>query len=219
MLPGLPRRLLAFAGSCLLVAACATPSSQHAAPRDSESFPYRDGTMSLRQRGAECEVTLSGEITPAAVSALSLVTADMAKRNCGAKWLVLDNVDGQVGPAITIGSMLRNRGFNTRVAPGSTCLTPCLIAFAAGTERHIPPGPNAARVGFSQLPPDEDYARGRCETALDNRQLISLSRYLRAMLPDSAGDLVMRELRATDCRGVRPLPTTDAMAAGLVTRN
>ncbi|HJV26762.1 MAG TPA: hypothetical protein VJ673_13830 [Aromatoleum sp.] len=218
MFTGLSRRLLAFAGSCLLVAACATPSSQRAAPRDSESFPYRDGTMSLRQHGAECEVTLSGEITPAAVSALSLVTTETAKRNCGSKWLVLDKVDGQIGPAITIGSMLRNRGFNTRIAPGGACLTPCLIAFAAGTERQIPPAASAARIGFSQIPPDEDYARGRCETALDNRQLISLSRYLRAMLPDSAGDFMMRELRSADCRGVRPLPVNDAVAAGLVTK-
>ncbi|AKU10917.1 hypothetical protein AzCIB_1012 [Azoarcus sp. CIB] len=209
-----PWHLLAAVATGLVVAACGVaPTVERDAK--AEHFPYQGGEVAATQRGADCELTLRGTLTPAAVSALRLASDALAKRSCQGKTVVLDLADGSVGAAITVGSMLRNRGFDTRIAAGSTCHTPCLLVFAAGTRREIAPN---ARLGFTQIPPDEDFGRTNCETELDNRQMLNLARYLRAMLPTLTADYMLQQIRATDCRNVRALPASDAVTAGLATR-
>ncbi|NMF87681.1 hypothetical protein [Aromatoleum petrolei] len=211
-----PWHLLAAVATGLVVAACGVaPTVEPGADAKAEHFVYKGGNVAATQRGAECELTLRGTLTPEAVSALRLASDALAKRSCRGKAVTLDVADGSVGAAITVGSMLRNRGFNTRVAPGSTCHTLCLLVFVAGSQREV--GTNA-RLGFSQIPPDEDFGRANCDTELDNRQMLNLARYLRAMLPGLTADYMLQQIRATDCRSVRPLPASDAVTAGLATK-
>lgn len=211
-----PWPLLPAAAIALLVSACGVaPTSVE---REAERFAYRGGEIALAQRGDHCELTLRGTLAPAAVSSLTLAHEALSKRSCRSKRVVLDITDGSVGTAITVGSMLRNRSYNTRIAPGSACHTPCLLVFAGGVERELPAGTPAARLGFSQIPPDEDFGKAGCETELDNRQLLNLARYLRAMLPGPPADYMLQKIRATDCRGVRELAAPDAVAAGLATK-
>ncbi|MBD5803580.1 hypothetical protein AZOA_30210 [Azoarcus sp. Aa7] len=211
-----PWHLLAAAATALAVAGCGlAPTVEPKADAKAEHFAYKGGDVAAAQRGADCELTLRGTLTPAAVSSLRLASDALAKRSCQGKTVVLDLADGSVGAAMTVGSMLRNRGFDTRIAAGSTCHTLCLLVFAAGTRREIAPN---ARLGFSQIPPDEDFGRTNCETELDNRQMLNLARYLRAMLPTLTADYMLQQIRATDCRGVRALPASDAVTAGLATR-
>lgn len=211
-----PWHILATTATALLVAACGVaPTVEPGADAKAEHFAWKGGNVAAAQRGADCELALRGTLTPEAVSSLRLASDALAKRSCRGKTVTLDLADGSVGAAITVGSMLRNRGFNTRIAPGSTCHTLCLLVFAAGTQREI--GTNA-RLGFSQIPPDEDFGRASCETELDNRQMLNLARYLRAMLPTLTADYMLQQIRATDCRNVRALPASDAVTAGLATR-
>lgn len=213
-----PRRFAAVAGTTLLLAACATPTHDRDNARDTARFAYREGEISLNLRGEECLVTLTGEINPATVASLTLATNDLAKRNCRSKWLILDATDGQVGAAITIGSMLRNRAFNTRLQPGSTCATSCLLVFAAGAEREIPAGTPRARIVFTPIPPDEDFGKDNCDAGLDNRQVLNLGRYLRAMVPGPTAGFILQKIRTADCRGVHELPANEAVSAGLATK-
>lgn len=206
------RPLLPAAAIGLVVAACGVAPTVE---RQAERFAFKGGEVTVAQRGADCELTLRGTLAPAAVSALTLANDALAKRSCRSKSIALDLADGSVGTAITVGAMLRNRGFDTRVAPGSACHTPCLLVFAAGSRREIAPD---ARLGFSQIPPDDDFGRMNCETELDNRQLLNLARYLRAMLPGPSADFMMQRIRAADCRSVRELPAGEAVSAGLVTK-
>ncbi|MCC4115862.1 hypothetical protein LLG90_10925 [Aromatoleum toluclasticum] len=211
-----PRHLLAAAATGLVVAACGVaPTVEPKADAKADHFTYQGGDVATAQRGTDCELALRGALTPAAVSSLRLASDALAKRSCQGKTVVLDLADGSVGAAITVGSMLRNRGFDTRIASGSTCHTLCLLVFAAGTRREIAPN---ARLGFSQIPPDEDFGRANCDTELDNRQMLNLARYLRAMLPGLTADYMLQQIRATDCRSVRPLPASDAITAGLATK-
>lgn len=203
----LPWHLAGTVVLSLLVAACGTPSA-----------PPERGDMQAAQRGKDCELTVQGVLEPSAVTALTLASDNLAKRSCRSKWAVLDIADGSVGTAFTVGSMLRNRGFNTRIKPGSTCLTTCLLVFAAGKEREIPGGPTAPRLGFSQIRPDDDFGAVSCQTELDNRQTLQIARYLRAMLPALTADYMLQEIRRTDCRGVRELSAGDAVTSGLATR-
>ncbi|MCK9985119.1 MAG: hypothetical protein AzoDbin1_01591 [Azoarcus sp.] len=209
-----PWHLLAAAATGLVVAACGLAPTVEPDAK-AEHFPYQGGDVAAAQRGADCELALRGTLTPAAVSSLRLASDALAKLSCRGRTVVLDLGDGSVGAAITVGSMLRNRGFDTRIAAGSTCRTLCLLVFAAGTQREIAPD---ARLGFTQIPPDEDFGRANCETELDNRQMLNLARYLRAMLPGLTADYMLQQIRATDCRGVRELPASDAVTAGLATR-
>ncbi|WP_128106540.1 hypothetical protein [Azoarcus sp. DN11] len=216
-----PWPLLPAVAIALLVSACGvapTAPTASTAEREGERFAYRGGEVAVAPRGDNCELTLRGTLAPAAVSSLTLAHEALSKRSCRSKWVVLDIADGSVGAAITVGSMLRNRGYNTRIAPGSACHTPCLLVFAAGAEREIPAGAPSARLGFSQIPPDEDFGKTGCETELDNRQLLNLARYLRAMLPGTSADYMLQRIRATDCRSVRELPAREAVTAGLATK-
>ncbi|WP_407278170.1 hypothetical protein U5817_17025 [Aromatoleum evansii] len=210
-------QLLASTATALLVAACGVaPTVAPQAEAKAERFAYKGGEVASAQRGADCELTLRGALTPDAVSSLRLASDALAKRSCRGKTVVLDLSDGSVGAAITVGSMLRNRGYDTRIASGSTCHTLCLLVFAAGTRREIAPN---ARLGFTQIPPDEDFGRTNCDTELDNRQMLNLARYLRAMLPALTADYMLQQIRATDCRTVRALPASDAVTAGIATRS
>lgn len=209
---------LALAATLALLAgtSCSTPTPDRSDA--SQRFPFRGGEIALTRQGTDCRLSLKGEINPTTVSALTLANNALIERVCDRRTLALDVHDGQVGAAITIGSMLRNRNIDTQVPPGSTCQTACLLVFAAGTQRELARGTSPARLGFSQIPPDEDFGQTTCYTELSNRQLLNLARYLKTMLPRSAADYVLDEIRSTDCRGVREVPAHKALSSGLATR-
>lgn len=211
------RQFLGVAGTCLLFAGCATPVVEPGVVRKAERIAYRGGELTLNHADGECRVVIAGEVNPAMVSSLTMVMGDVEKRSCSKKWLELNITDGRLGQAITVGSMLRNRGYSTRLQAGSVCHTPCLLVFAAGVQRVIPPDRPQARLGFSQIPPDEDFAGSRCETELNNSQRLTLARYLRAMLAMPPADLMFRNITAANCRGVDELPVRDALTIGLAT--
>ena len=107
------------------LAACTSPTPPGGGPGDTR--------IELQRSAGNCELTLTGEIDQNAVNRLSQSLNRLEKENCGQRWMVLNAPSGQIGAAVTMGAMLRNRNFNTRVAPGSDCLTSCVLVFAAGT--------------------------------------------------------------------------------------
>ncbi|NMG76326.1 hypothetical protein [Aromatoleum diolicum] len=202
----------------LLFAGCATSITEPGAVPKIERFAYRGGGLVLRQADGECRIVAAGEISPAMVSSLTLVMREVEKqRACSKKWLELNITDGLLGQAITAGSMLRNRGYSTRLQPGSVCHTPCLLVFAAGVQRVIPSDSLLVRLGFSQIPPDEDFGGRHCETELNNNQQLTLARYLRAMLAASTADRMFRMINEANCQEVHELPVRDALTMGLAT--
>lgn len=211
------REILGVASVCLLFAGCAAPIAEPGSVHKAERIAYRGGELVLNQADGECRVVASGEINSAMVSSLSLVMGDVEKRSCSKKWLELNITDGRLGQAITVGSMLRNRGYNTRLSPGSVCHTPCLLVFAAGVQRVIASNHPGVRLSFSQIPPDEDFGGNLCETELSNNQKLTLARYLRAVLVVPVADLMFRSISTANCRGGHELPVRDAVTMGLVT--
>jgi hypothetical protein len=200
---------------CLAVALAGCASTTH---DRAERLPYEGGTLSLGQQGERCEVALKGAINPDTVRKLSVLLADLDKRGCSRREAALDAGEGSVNAAITLGSMLRNRNFDTVVAEGSACRTACALVFAAGRERILPGNSAAPRIGFAQIPPDQDFGRNTCETELNRAQTLTLGRYLRAMLPAPAADATFQQLASADCRNVRYVSASEALAMGLATR-
>lgn len=212
------RTVLAAASSAVLLAACVSGPYERERDRSrGEEYAYRGGVVTVTEQRGECELAITGEINQPALASLRLAADDVGTRRCRDRWVVLDIPDGQIGAAITAGSMLRNRHFNTRLPAGANCYTACMLVFAAGEARELSRGLPAPRMGFSRLPPDDDFGRGECDERLSNRQTQNLARYLRAMLPNRTADFMLDEIRATNCRDVRELRPRDAAAMGLVT--
>lgn len=203
-------RLLTLCAA-LLLAACTTPPKPTA--------PAADGVarIELERRAGACELTLTGEIDQNAVNRLAQSLSRLEQQSCSERWMVLNAPSGQIGAAVTMGAMLRNRNFNTRVAAGSECLTSCVLVFAAGRERVLGSNPPLARLGISRVPPDADFGASRCEAEISRGQALTLTRYLRAMLPPSTAEAVFHVMAQADCSTNLYWRPADVINNGLVT--
>lgn len=188
------------------------------APRQ-QSTPSEPGVarIEVERHAGTCEITLTGDIDQNAVQRLSQSLNRLEQQSCAERWLVLNAPHGQIGAAVTMGSMLRNRNFNTRVAPGSECLTSCVLVFAAGRERVLASTPSLARIGISRVPPDADFGVQRCEAEISRAQALTLTRYLRAMLPPATAEAVFHVMAQADCKANLFWRPAEVAGMGLVT--
>ena len=186
-------RLLALSAAVWL-AGCSTP------PKPSATTDAGVARIELERRAGQCELTLTGDIDQNAVQRLSQSLSRLEQQSCTERWLVLNAPHGQIGAAVTMGAMLRNRNFNTRVAPGSDCLTSCVLVFAAGRERVLGVHPSLARIGISRVPGDAEISTPRCEPEIGRAQALTLTRYLRAMLPPPTAEAVFHVMAQADCK-------------------
>ena len=218
-----PRRWTALA-LVLTLAACGTAvdlgspgsTSGASAPQATGGtrLAYNGGSLVVSRSGARCQIRVEGEVNGNTSTRLHQAFAELDKSPCRDKTVVLAVNHGEVGSAITVGSMLRNRDFRSRVAAGSACLTPCWLVWVGGVERQLEPG---ARIGFSQVPPDEDPGRNRrCETELSRAQALTLTRYLRAMLPPEPASALFQRLAVADCRSTVHCGAAEARSNGLL---
>lgn len=180
-------------------------------------YPYDGGTLQTDTRGAACSITLSGDVNHNAVRRLGALLQEVENADCRAKRFVLNARDGALGDAVTLGAMLRNRHYDTEVMRGTTCNTPCLLVFAAGHERVLPESDPPTRLAFTQIPPDQDFGKGVCQTELNRGQQLTLTRYLRAMLPANTATAVYQKLVAADCQRTDQYGPANALAMGLAT--
>lgn len=211
MCPQALRRLTLAAVLPLLLLACAAPPTPPASGQDGVA------TIALSHRQGACELTLTGDIDQNAVNRLSQSLQRLEQQACKDRWMVLNAPQGQIGAAVTMGAMLRNRQFNTRVAPGSDCLTACVLVFAAGRERVLDSASPLARLGISRVPPDADFGSSRCEAEISRAQAQTLARYLRAMLPSHTADALFQKMAQADCRGPLYWRPGEVLGIGLVT--
>lgn len=209
MKPNALRHLMLFV--VVLLTACASPTRPPAADKDGVA------RIDLDSRAGRCEVNLTGDIDQNAVNRLSQSLAQLDQQGCRERWMVLNAPNGQIGAAVTMGAMLRNRNFNTRLAAGSECLTPCVLVFAAGRERVMSSSAPLARLGISRVPPDADFGTSRCEAEISRAQALTLTRYLRAMLPAPTAEAVFHVMAQADCRANLYWRPADVVGNGLVT--
>lgn len=207
----------------LLLSACGTPSTRLPEGRDGagssglRSHAYEGGTLVTDTRTAACSITLNGEIHTGTVRRMTPALQDLDTPHCQSKRLVLNAGPALLGDAVTLGAMLRNRGFGTEVQAGSACDTPCLLVFAAGQRRILPEAPVPARIAFSPLPPDRDFGHQTCQSEPSRAQQLTVTRYLRAMLPSATATAVYQKLLAADCRHTDVYGPAEALAMGLAT--
>lgn len=204
---------------CMLIAlslgACSTgPSAPKAHPSTHNSYRFEGGSVEVLVTGQSCQLTLHGEIHNGTQRSMSLALQAAETAACTHKVARLNTTQGLLGDAITLGAMLRNRGYDTELAPGSACQTPCLLVFAAGQQRRTPEGTTLA---FTQIPPDQDFGGQSCATELSQGQHLTLTRYLRAMLGTQTGTAVYRKILAATCSSTSVYGPAEALAMGLAT--
>jgi hypothetical protein len=222
---------LALAATALVLAACGSAPTAPSAPERSSadfsrSYDFDGGQIVASQRAGVCRVVLRGVPSPGATQQMRPALAALEPLRCDVRVAVLDSGSaaaltpashGVLGDAVTLGAMLRNRGYQTEVQPGTRCHTPCLLVFAAGGVRAMPAAATPpTQLGFSQIAPDQDFGRNVCATELSRAQQLTLTRYLRAMLPPDTALEVLRRLETADCRSTVYLNGQQALALGLV---
>ena len=77
-------------------------------------------------------LALTGTIDPGAADR---VTAEIAAHGEYIKTVALDSPGGAVADALKIGSLIRDKGYETSVAAGALCASSCPLVFAGGRER------------------------------------------------------------------------------------
>ena len=77
-------------------------------------------------------LALTGTIVPGSADR---VAAEIAAHGEYIKTVALDSPGGAVGEALSIGQLIRDKGFATSVAAGALCASSCPLAFAGGRER------------------------------------------------------------------------------------
>lgn len=205
-----PRQVLVIV--LLALAGCASPPPPASPKAAQDALP-----LEVERGDGNCHIRLTGPLDDEAVRSLRYVMTKLEPAGCRSKRVLLDLQGGRIGSAITLGALIKNRGYDTQVQPGSTCLTPCLLAFAAGRQRLMLPSVPPTRIGFSQIPPDADFGHQSCETELLSSQALTLTRYLRAMLPLPTANAVYQKLTAATCQRTEYLGPTDTLTLGLAT--
>ncbi|WP_137895026.1 hypothetical protein [Ramlibacter sp. 2FC] len=190
------------------------------APKAPSSVRFGDGLLDqfeLQVQGGHCLLRWRGEFPADAVPALGQALSELEQHRCTRKTLALDLRGGDIGPATTLGAMLRNRQFDTELLPGSRCQTPCALVFAAGRQRLMPEDGHQAQLLLSQVRRDQDFGQAVCETELNRGQQLTLTRYLRAMLPPATAAVVYQKISRATCRRHDILDASEALATGLAT--
>jgi hypothetical protein len=205
----------------LLGCASAPPAQPPAPPTQITALPSTrvDERLPLEvdRRNGNCHIRLTDQLNDETAHDLRYVMSALEKTNCRSKRVLIGPQSGSIGSAITIGSIIKNRGYNTQLQTGVICLTPCMLVFAAGRQRLMLDALPPTRIGFSQIPPDADFGRGVCETELLAPQAQILIRYLRAMLPLTTANTVFQKLATATCRSTEYLGQSEAEALGLAT--
>jgi hypothetical protein len=206
----------------VLFAGCGTPPASAPAPaspaaKTTQTFAFDGGTLLVNVASKACQMTLRGELHAGTVRQMRPALAMVKSAPCDSKTFHLQTTAGLLGDAVTLGAMLRNRGYHTHLPAGASCDTPCMLVFAAGLDRTMADGAQPSRIAFTQVPQDQDFGGRVCETEMSRGQQLTLLRYLRAMLPPNTAKAVYQKLESATCRQTDSYGPAEALAMGLAT--
>ena len=88
---------------------------------------------------------LTGSFDPGAADRFA---AEVEARGEYVETVVFDSPGGSVTDAMSIGALIAEKGFATRVEAGGLCASSCPLAYAGGRERHATP---ASAIGVHQV--------------------------------------------------------------------
>ena len=130
-------------------------------------------------------LTLTGTID---IGSATRFATEIAARGEYVKTIALDSPGGSVEDALTIASLIHDKGFTTRVAAGALCASSCPLVFAAGTIRLATPQSaiGVHQIYAAQLAGDPQSALRVAGAAMADAQTTTarISRFLATMKID-----------------------------------
>lgn len=145
-------------------------------------------------------VIINGKIVEGDLAMFRSVTSSLT----GSTLVALNSPGGSVGEGLAIGATIRQRGYNTAVAPGDTCASVCGLIWLAGTQRLLSP---SSSVGFHAA-----YRKDGSESGMGNALV---GAYLRDLGYSIETIAYITESRPDDMSWLTP---TDAQKYGITYR-
>ncbi len=196
-----------------VLAACSRSELED--PRRVTTEAFDGGTFTLYRVDGRCELVTRGEVTQDAVRKLRLILEVLESQACDRRLARLQIDDGSLNAAISMGSMLRNRRFDTLMDPDQACHTACLLVFASGLERAVPA--SVRNVGFRALANTASSGQRICSDKPTRTQLFTVGRYFMAMLDPAHVQPVLEQLMSVGCADRTTLSAERLKSLGLAT--
>lgn len=154
------------------------PSRDREAPAlpGAPADPALSGPMGFDLQ-ADGRLVATGRIDPGTAA---IFAAEIDKRGSYVKTVVLASPGGSVTDALSMGRLIRDKGFATEIAAGTYCASSCPLILAGGVERRVGAG---AAVGVHQVfawADDPGAAGASMADGMDQAQRVSAEcqRYL-----------------------------------------
>ncbi len=185
-------------------------------PKTYPPMPYDGGVISWPNPSNPCVLQISGQVHDGTLQKARVAAQTVESAKCPTPTARLKLSQARLGDAVTLGAILKNRNFSTELTPGAVCDSLCLLVFSAGRERWLPAA-NAAKLSITQVPPDADFGHQVCESEWSAGQRTTLTRYLRAMLPNNTAAEMLQKMQASNCKTTETLLPSQAVGMGLAT--
>jgi hypothetical protein len=178
---------------------------------------YKQYVTNVSFDNQSCEITISGYIDNKITSQFQqLLQTNSQIKNCKETIVVLSSMGGNVYPAITLGNIIRNNEFNTKVKDNEICGSACVLVFISGTKRYMSVSSNT-RIGLHQSISIES-GRERCFDINENSDYANSYRsYLKRMISNKAQDFYLYTIQNVSCKNYKFFNTNELKKYEIVT--
>lgn len=166
---------------------------------------------------SDCEISVHGEVNNVMSSKLQAVFAriETSKSMCDRWTIVLVSKGGFLYPAISIGELIRARGYGTRVPAESECSSACSVVFLGGVKREV--SNSRGRLGLHQSIKTEPSQMSCLSHTTNNPASVALRSYVAKMLPRDAADYFLKESDKIHCKSIGYFFQKDLLGSKIVT--
>jgi len=167
------------------------------------TFSYKQYSTDVSFDSQSCEITVSGNIDNKVTSQFQqLLQTNSQIKKCKETTVVLSSMGGNVYPAITLGNIIRNNKFNTKVKDNEICGSACVLVFISGNERYMSNSSNT-RIGLHQSISIES-GKERCLDINENSDYSNSYRsYLKRMISNKAQDFYLNTIQNVNCKSYK----------------
>lgn len=164
-----------------------------------------------------CEVSIEGEINNRLSAEFQKFLSDKrTASNCSNYNIVLESLGGKLYPALTIGRLIRERGFTTSVKSNSECSSACTLLFIAGTGRNFSSGDT--RLGFHQAIVIDTKTTYCITQASNDPSIAEFRAYVYQMLQRESANYFIERSQGASCRLVEYVKRNELLKFGIVTQ-
>lgn len=153
--------------------------------------------------GQSCEITVSGYIDNKITSQFQqLIQTNSQIKNCKEVTIVLSSMGGSLYPAITLGNIIRNNKFNTKVKDNEICGSACVLIYISGTKRYMSSSSNT-KIGLHQSI-SIDSGGEKCVDMNENADYANSYRsYLKRMISSKSQEFYLRTIQNVSCKSYK----------------